>query len=121
MAGRGGVAHRPEPGRLILVHQALLAQRERIRIRRQRMQMLPLGGQPLLGDRRAFPLDPAVDPPAPLACCFVTVSSVTDPRGRGLAADYGVTTTNFRRFGGTLGTSPGQRTIAGTDNGCRAC
>lgn len=58
-----------------------------------------------------------------VACCFVTVSSVTDPAGtaRICGDDYEVTTTNFRRFGRALGTSPGQRTTAGMDNESRAC
>ena len=53
-----------------------------------------------------------------VACCFVTVSSVTDPAGtaRSCGDDDEVTTANFRRFGRTLGASPGQRTTAGTDN-----
>lgn len=56
------------------------------------------------------------------ACCFVTVSSVTDPAGTAICGDdYEVTTTNFRRFGRTLGTSPRQRTTPGTDNESRAC
>jgi hypothetical protein len=65
MTGRGGVPHRPEPDRLILVHQPFLAQRQHIRLARQRMQMLALGGQPLDGDCGAFPVHPAVDPLAP--------------------------------------------------------
>jgi len=57
-----------------------------------------------------------------LACCFVTVSSVTDPAGTArICDDDEVTTANFRRFGRTLGASPGQRTTACTDNESRAC
>ena len=57
-----------------------------------------------------------------VACCFVTISSVTDAAGTArICGDYEVTTTNFRRFGRTLGTSPGQRTTAGADNESRAC
>jgi hypothetical protein len=58
-----------------------------------------------------------------VACCFVTVSSVTDPAGTaGICGDDDeVTTANFRRFGRTLGATPGQRTTAGTDNESRAC
>jgi hypothetical protein len=63
-----------------------------------------------------------------VACCFITVSSVTDcsvtdPAGtaRICGDDYQVTTTNFGRLGRTLGTSPGQRTTPGADNESRAC
>jgi hypothetical protein len=58
-----------------------------------------------------------------VACCFVTVSSVTDPAGtaRICGDDDEVTTANFRRSGRTLGARPGQRTTAGTDNESRAC
>lgn len=58
-----------------------------------------------------------------VACCFVTVFSVTDPAGtaRILGDDDDVTTANFSRFGRTLGASPGQRTTACADNESRAC
>jgi hypothetical protein len=58
-----------------------------------------------------------------VACCFVAVSSVTDPAGtaRICGDDDELTTANFRRFGRTLGASPGQRTTAGTDNESRGC
>jgi hypothetical protein len=58
-----------------------------------------------------------------VACCFVTVSAVTDPVGtaRICRDDDEVTTANFRRFGRTLGASPGQRATAGKDNESRAC
>lgn len=57
-----------------------------------------------------------------VACCFVTISSVTDPAGTArICGDHEVTTTNFRRLGRTLGASPGQRTTAGADNESRGC
>ena len=57
------------------------------------------------------------------ACCFVSVSSAPDPAEAARICDDGfeVTTTDLRRFDRTLGTSPGQRTTAGTDNESRAC
>jgi hypothetical protein len=45
-AGWGGVADRPEPGGLVVADQPLLAQREGIGLVRQRVQPLPLRGQP---------------------------------------------------------------------------
>ena len=66
VAGRGGVADRPEPDRLVVADQPLLAQRQRIRLVRQRVQHLPLGGQPVRRDRGGLPVHPAVDPAAEL-------------------------------------------------------
>ncbi|WP_020641485.1 hypothetical protein [Amycolatopsis balhimycina] len=42
----GGVAHRPEPDRLVIVDQALLAEGDRVRFGGQDVQMLQFGGQP---------------------------------------------------------------------------
>ena len=41
VAGRGGVAHRPEPDGLVVVDQPFLAQRRRMRLVRQRVQRAP--------------------------------------------------------------------------------
>ena len=65
VAGRGGIPHRPEPDRLIIIDQPLLAQRQHIRLRRQGMQMLQLGSQPLRRSFPCLPVDAGVDPPAP--------------------------------------------------------
>jgi|ERR1022692_1107660 GNAT superfamily N-acetyltransferase len=55
LAGPGGVAHRPEPDRLVIVGQALLAQRKGVRFGGQRVQVLPLGGRPGRRDGRDRP------------------------------------------------------------------
>jgi len=67
VAGRGGVADRPEPDRLVISHQPLLAQRQGMRLVRQRVQHLPLGGKPRGRDRGGLPVHPPVDPVAELA------------------------------------------------------
>ena len=46
VTGRGGVAHRPEPDRLVIADQPLIAQRQGMRLVRQPVQHLPLSGQP---------------------------------------------------------------------------
>ena len=71
VAGRGGVADRPEPDRLVVADQPLLAQRQRVRLARQRVQHLPLGGQPVRRGGRGLPVHPAVDPAAELAAGLV--------------------------------------------------
>ena len=49
MAGRGGIPHRPEPDRLIIIDQPLLPEGQHIGLGRQRVQGCPLGGQPPAG------------------------------------------------------------------------
>lgn len=67
VTGRGGVADRPEPDRLVLTHQPFLAQRQRVRLVRQRVQVLPLGSQLAGRDRGGLPVHPPVDLRAELA------------------------------------------------------
>ena len=82
MARRGGVAHRPEPDRLIVADQPLLAQRQRIRLARQRVQALPLGGQPHLRGGSGLAMDPGVDPVAERPAGLLELSEAAIGRQR---------------------------------------
>jgi hypothetical protein len=66
VSGRGGVTHRPEPHRLVVIDQPLLTQRRRVRIGRQHMQMRLLQCQPVNRGHPGLAVHPGVDVIAPL-------------------------------------------------------
>ena len=80
VAGRGGVTDRPEPDGLVIADQPLITQRQRVRLVRQRVQHLPLGGQPRQRGRGGLPVHPGVDSVAELAAGLLELAEAAVSR-----------------------------------------